>query len=41
MPCDDSRAQQEEENLFFAGKGSASEKPWTLCLLKPSQLPPL
>ena len=31
MPCDDSRAQQEEERLlFFPGKESANEKPWTL-----------
>ena len=28
MPCDDSRAQQEEDILlFFLGKGSANEKP--------------
>ena len=40
MPCDDSRAQQEEEKLlFFPGKDSANEKPWTLCLLQPCQLP--
>ena len=40
MPCKDSRAQQEEERLlFFLGKDSANEKPWTLCLLQPSQLP--
>lgn len=29
MPCDGSRAQQEEERLlFFPGKDSASEMPW-------------
>ena len=39
MPCKDSRAQQEEERLlFFPGKGSANEKPGTLCL-QPSLLP--
>ena len=30
MPCDDSRAQQEEENPFFPGVDSTSENPWTL-----------
>ena len=31
MPCDYRRAQQEEERLlFFPGKDSANEKPWTL-----------
>ena len=40
MPCGDSRAQQEEERLLlFPGKHSANEKPWTVCLLQPSQLP--
>ena len=38
MPCDDTRAQQ-EERPFFKGKDSAKEKPWILCLLQPSQLP--
>ena len=33
-PYKNSRAQQEEERvLFFPGKDSANEKPWTLCLL--------
>lgn len=39
MPCEDSGAQQEEDTLFFPGKDSANEKPCTLCLLQPSQLP--
>lgn len=29
MPCCDSRAQEEEEKLFFLGSGPANEKPWT------------
>ena len=29
-PCRDSRAQQEEERLFFPGKDSANEKPHSL-----------
>ena len=30
-PCSDSRAQQEEEGLlFFPGRDSARDKPWTL-----------
>ena len=33
-PYKNSGAQQEEERvLFFPGKNSANEKPWTLCLL--------
>ena len=32
MPCNDSRAQKEEERLFFPGTKSANEKPQTLCL---------
>ena len=33
-PYKNSRAQQEEERvLFFPGKDSDNEKPWTLCLL--------
>ena len=40
MPFDKNRAQQEKERiLFFPGKDSANEKPWTLCFLQPSQLP--
>ena len=38
-PCHDSKAQGEEERHCFPGKDSANEKPWTLCLLQPSQLP--
>ena len=31
MPCNDSRAQKEDERfLFFLGKDSANEKPWNL-----------
>lgn len=30
MLCYDSRAHQEEEQLFFHGKASANEKPWIL-----------
>ena len=33
-----SRAWQEKRLLFFPGKDSANEKPWTLCSLQPSQL---
>ena len=34
-PCNDSRAQREEERLrFFPGKDSANEKPQTLFLLQ-------
>ena len=37
MPYDDSRAQQEQERLlFFPGKDSSKEKPWTLCLPCPA-----
>ena len=35
MLCDDSRAQKEDKRLLFPGKGSANEKPWTLCSLYP------
>ena len=39
VSCDHSRAHQEEESLlFFLGMDSGNEKPWTVCLLKLSQL---
>ena len=34
MPCNDNRAHQEQEShLFFPGKDSANEKPWTLFIM--------
>ena len=35
----DNRALQAEESLLSFGQWKANEKPWTLCLLQPFQLP--
>ena len=35
MPCNNRAHQEQESHLFFPGKDSANEKPWTLCYLNP------